>query len=76
MGVIFFVEFKYFELGIGFVSLGIIDVIVVKDMLDEEYFGFFIKVYCYIDFDSVINEVNNILFGLFVGLLSDDSNDY
>lgn len=45
-------------------------------LLDEEYFGLLLKVICYIDFDDVICEVNNISFGLLVGLFVDSEEDY
>lgn len=45
-------------------------------LFDEEYFGLLFKVICYSDFDVVIVEVNNISFGLLVGFLGDNEEDY
>lgn len=69
------VEFIYKE-NIGFVILGILECIDVVNFLDEEYFGLLFKVFCFIDFDVVIDKVNDISFGLLVGLLSDSVVDY
>lgn len=49
--------------------LGIIEMIGVVGVLDEEVFGLFLCVWCYDFFEEVILMVNNICFGFFCGLV-------
>jgi succinylglutamic semialdehyde dehydrogenase len=55
---------------------GIIDVTVVSNRPDEEFFGPLLQVIRYSDFDAAIAEANATQFGLAAGLLSDSAERY
>lgn len=71
VGVIVICVVELMELGEVFICLGIIDVIGVV-VEDEEIFGFVIQVIWVFSFDEVIVVVNDIVYGLFFGLVLDD----
>ncbi|HMK35817.1 MAG TPA: succinylglutamate-semialdehyde dehydrogenase [Desulfomonilaceae bacterium] len=55
-----------------FVSPGIMDVTVVPDREDAEFFGPFLQLIRVADFDEALREANNTQFGLAAGLISDN----
>jgi succinylglutamic semialdehyde dehydrogenase len=62
--------------GTGFLSPGLMDVSKIKDLPDEEYFGPFLQLIRYKNFDRAIQMANNTSFGLSAGLFSDDIDRY
>ena len=68
-------ELTHLDLETGFVSPGIIDVTNI-DIPDEEYFGPFLQVIRYEEFEQAINQANNTRFGLAAGLLGGLREDY
>ena len=62
--------------GTGFISPGLIDVTVIKELPDEEYFGPFLQIIRYKNFNEAVQEANNTRFGLSAGLLSDKPEHY
>ena len=65
-------EMRKLEAGTGFVSPGLIDVTVVQQLPDEEYFGPLLQLHYYDDLDSAIELANETRFGLAAGLIADD----
>ncbi len=62
--------------GTGFLSPGLMAVSEIKDLPDEEYFGPFLQLIRYKNFDQAIKMANNTSFGLSAGLFSDDIRRY
>lgn len=60
-----------FDLCFMVLILGIVDVIGIE-VLDEEYFGLLLMIICYDGFLEVICFVNQICYGLVVGLIFSD----
>lgn len=61
---------------LAYITPGIVDVSMLKQVEDEEHFGPLIKVYRYNDFDDAISEANNTRFGLSAGLISESQAQY
>lgn len=60
----------------GFISPGVMDVTVAKNVMDEEIFGPFLQVIRCENFAEAIAQANNTEFGLAAGLFSDDPHLY
>ena len=60
----------------AFVSPGIIDVSVIADLPDEEYFGPLLQVIRYQTFEQAVELANDTRFGLSAGLISTDDSEW
>lgn len=57
---------------LGFVSPAVLDVSDVRELPDEEYFGPFVQIIRYANFDEAIERANDTRYGLAAGLLAAD----
>ncbi|WP_137817403.1 succinylglutamate-semialdehyde dehydrogenase [Pseudomonas sp. 2FG] len=64
------------QAGAALLTPGILDVSVVAERPDEEFFGPLLQVIRYADFDAAIREANATQYGLAAGLLSDSRERY
>lgn len=60
----------------GFISPGLMDVSLIKDRPDEEWFGPFLQLIRVKNFDEALEEANRTKFGLAAGLLSESEAEY
>lgn len=67
---------KRLKQGTAFLSPGLLEVTAVKELPDEEYFGPFLQLLRYEDFEQAIAGANHTRFGLAAGLLSDHKDRY
>jgi succinylglutamic semialdehyde dehydrogenase len=66
-------EMRHLQANTGFLSAGMVDVSIVKNIPDEEWFGPLLQVIRVADFSTAIKVANNTSYGLAAGLLSDDA---
>lgn len=76
MGGIPLVAMSKLKPGTALLSPGLMDVSAVNDLPDEEYFGPFLQLIRYDDFDNAIRMANNTRYGLAAGLFCDDRSTY
>ena len=64
------------DLGVAFLTPGLLDVTAVADLPDEEHFGPLLQVQRYAHFDEAIALANRTRYGLSAALLGDDASEF
>lgn len=70
------VEMRPLDLGLAYVSPGLLDVSAITDLPDEEYFGPLLQVDRYATLEEAITKANRTRYGLSAALLSADQDEY
>ncbi len=76
MGGIPVISMKILKEKTGFISPGLMDVTKISNLPDREYFGPFLQLIRFDDFNHAIDMANNTKFGLCAGLFSDSQSLY